>query len=82
MIDVVVAGGGPTGVMLAAELRLRGVDAVVVENPLCQPLVRHLSGTDYRVLRARDGDQVQCRRLCRLRSAGMLFGWRTFPIRR
>jgi rifampicin monooxygenase len=32
MIDVIVAGGGPTGVMLAAELRLHGVDVVVLEK--------------------------------------------------
>ena len=30
--DVVIAGGGPTGMMLAAELALAGVDAVVVER--------------------------------------------------
>jgi 3-(3-hydroxy-phenyl)propionate hydroxylase len=29
---VVIAGGGPTGLMLAAELALAGVDAVVVER--------------------------------------------------
>ena len=29
---VVIAGGGPTGLMLAAELRLAGVDAVIVER--------------------------------------------------
>jgi 2-polyprenyl-6-methoxyphenol hydroxylase-like FAD-dependent oxidoreductase len=29
---VVIAGGGPTGVMLAAELALAGVDAVIVER--------------------------------------------------
>src|SRR5262245_1588425 len=29
---VVIAGGGPTGLMLAAELALQGVDVVVVER--------------------------------------------------
>jgi rifampicin monooxygenase len=32
MIDVIVAGGGPTGVMLAAELRLHGARVVVLEK--------------------------------------------------
>ncbi len=32
MFDVIIAGGGPTGMMLAAELRLHGVHVVVLER--------------------------------------------------
>ncbi|MBT2383301.1 rifampin monooxygenase [Streptomyces sp. ISL-11] len=32
MIDVIVAGGGPTGLMLASELRLHGLRALVLEK--------------------------------------------------
>ncbi|MGD3108984.1 rifampin monooxygenase [Streptomyces sp. YGL11-2] len=43
MIDVIVAGGGPTGLMLACELRLHGVHVVVLERePEPLPYVRAL----------------------------------------
>jgi 2-polyprenyl-6-methoxyphenol hydroxylase-like FAD-dependent oxidoreductase len=46
---VVIAGGGPTGLMLAAELTLAGTDVVVVE-----PRTGHeLMGTRSRGLHAR-----------------------------
>jgi 2-polyprenyl-6-methoxyphenol hydroxylase-like FAD-dependent oxidoreductase len=43
MIDVIVAGGGPTGLMLASELRLHGVHALVLEKDAePTPIVRSL----------------------------------------
>ena len=52
--DVVIVGGGPTGLMLAAELRLGGADPVVLERPAGEPLwkalthavLEHYEGTD------------------------------------
>ncbi|MGG7465590.1 rifampin monooxygenase [Plantibacter sp. YIM 135347] len=34
MFDVIVCGGGPTGMMLASELRLHGVDVLVLERDM------------------------------------------------
>ncbi|MEU4221306.1 rifampin monooxygenase [Actinoplanes sp. NPDC026623] len=43
MLDVIIAGGGPTGMMLAIELRLRGVDVLVLERDAePPPFVRSL----------------------------------------
>src|SRR5499426_4765795 len=36
---VVIAGGGPTGLMLAAELALAGVDVAIVERRASQDLI-------------------------------------------
>ncbi|MBO3086606.1 rifampin monooxygenase [Cellulomonas fengjieae] len=43
MIDVLISGGGPTGMMLAGELRLHGVDVLVLERDAePSPAVRSL----------------------------------------
>jgi 3-(3-hydroxy-phenyl)propionate hydroxylase len=42
--DVVIAGGGPTGMMLAAELKLCGVDAAIVERRLNQDVAGSRAG--------------------------------------
>jgi 3-(3-hydroxy-phenyl)propionate hydroxylase len=41
---VVIAGGGPTGLMLAAELALAGVDVAIVERRASQDLVGSRAG--------------------------------------
>src|ERR1022692_4775953 len=46
MLDVIVAGGGPTGLMLAGELRLHGVHALVLEEGGEPPRVVRALGLD------------------------------------
>ena len=41
---VVIAGGGPTGLMLAAELALAGVDVAIVERRMTQELIGSRAG--------------------------------------
>src|SRR5207244_11803922 len=42
--EVVVAGGGPTGLMLAGELALAGVDVAIVERRASQDLTGSRAG--------------------------------------
>ncbi|WP_323960482.1 hypothetical protein GC088_03250 [Arthrobacter sp. JZ12] len=44
MADVIIAGGGPTGMMLAGELALAGVDAAIIERRPTSELVRSRAG--------------------------------------
>ena len=44
MLDVVVAGGGPTGMMLAGELTLAGVDVAILERRPTPELVGSRAG--------------------------------------
>jgi 2-polyprenyl-6-methoxyphenol hydroxylase-like FAD-dependent oxidoreductase len=41
---VVIAGGGPTGLMLAGELALAGIDVVIVERRASQDVDRSRAG--------------------------------------
>ncbi|GAA2177207.1 FAD-dependent monooxygenase [Arthrobacter parietis] len=44
MADVIIAGGGPTGMMLAGELALAGVDATIIERRPTSELVGSRAG--------------------------------------
>jgi rifampicin monooxygenase len=85
MIDVMVAGGGPTGLMLAAELRLHGIGVVVLErDPAPTPVVRSL-GLHVRSIEIMDQRGLLDRFLAagRKREAGGFFAGlvKTWPAR-
>ncbi|HEX5114688.1 MAG TPA: rifampin monooxygenase [Pseudonocardiaceae bacterium] len=54
MIDVIVAGGGPTGSMLAGELRLHGLDVVVLEKDSEPPTRARALGLHVRTVEVMD----------------------------
>ncbi|AFM15643.1 2-polyprenyl-6-methoxyphenol hydroxylase-like oxidoreductase [Mycolicibacterium chubuense NBB4] len=54
MFDVIIAGGGPTGMMLAAELRLHGVDVLAVERDAEPPLAVRSLGLHVRSIEIMD----------------------------
>jgi 2-polyprenyl-6-methoxyphenol hydroxylase-like FAD-dependent oxidoreductase len=54
LTDVIIAGGGPTGVMLAAELRLQGVDVLVLERDAKPTKVVRATGLHARSVEVMD----------------------------
>ena len=54
MFDVIIAGGGPTGMMLAGELRLHGVRVLVLERDAEPPKVVRSLGLHARSIEVMD----------------------------
>ena len=60
--EVVIAGGGPTGLMLAAELTLAGIDVVIVERRTSQDLDgKRAGGLHSRTIEVLDQRGVEAR---------------------
>src|SRR5215208_3484095 len=76
---VVIAGGGPTGLMLAGELALAGVDVAIVERRASQDLAGSRAGgcthgrSRFSISAASPIDS--CRRGRCIRSCTSTFGW-------
>src|SRR5690242_7464900 len=79
---VVIAGGGPTGLMLAAELALAGVDVVIVERRASQDLdgVR-AGGLHSRTIEVLDQRGIADRFLAAGETAPIVQGISDFPTR-
>ncbi len=82
---VVIAGGGPTGLMLAGELALAGVDVAIVERRASQDLVGlRAGGLHSRTIEVFDQRGIADRFLSQgqLHRVGLSFHHTTFGYQR
>jgi len=78
---VVIAGGGPTGLMLAAELTLGGVDVAIVERRASQDLVgARAGGLHSRTLEVFDQRGIADRFISQGKVHRMSMGYRMTPL--